>query len=221
LTANIFGQLGLYAKIYVLYEGNTKSGAVLAGIESVCFYLVFYLSIFYGVKLSQRFSKKTVVLATAGLTFLGGPAKLLLYNPDYPYLILFLVLFSAPGGALGSFMTNSLMADIANYDEWKTGERREGMFTAVSSWLYKVSISLSGILSGAVLVAIGFDVDLGGMQSEFTKRWLVLGLALSSMVPALITFGAMYFYPLDEDTVNRCVEELEQRQQAKNTAQTP
>ena len=212
LAKNVFDQLNLYAKIYVLYDGDTKAGALLAGWLSVVYFGVFMVSIGLGSKLAQRFSKRAVMFGAAGLTFLTGFAKLVLYNPDHPYLILLIPFLAAPTGAVASFMINAMMADVAFYDQWRTGMRREAMFTATAAWLGKLSFSLSGLLSGAVLVATGFDVSLAGAQSEFTKRWLIIGMVLGSCIPAVITFGALLFYKLGPDLMEQCRREIAARE---------
>jgi GPH family glycoside/pentoside/hexuronide:cation symporter len=217
LAKNVFDQLNLYAKIYVLYEGDTKAGAHLAGWLSVVYFVIFMISIPLGSKLAQRYSKRTVMFGAAGLTFLTGFAKLFLYNPNHPWLILFIPLVAAPTAAVSSFMVNAMMADVAYYDEWRTGVRREGMFTATAGWLYKLSFSLSGVLAGAVLVATGFDVSLGGAQTEFTKRWLIIGMVLGSVLPAIITAIALWFYQLTPEVMENCRREIAARSKSENS----
>lgn len=212
LAKNVFDQLNLYAKIYVLYEGDTKAGAMLAGWLSVVYFVVFMASIGLGSKLAQRFSKRAVMFGSAGLMFLTGFAKLVLYNPDHPYLVLLIPFVAAPTTAVASFMVNAMMADVAFYDQWRTGLRRGAMFTATAAWLGKLSFSLSGLLSGMVLVATGFDVSLGGNQSEFTKRWLIIGMVLGSCIPAVITFVALLCYRLSPEMMEQCRREIAARE---------
>lgn len=216
LAQNVFNQLNLYAKIYVLYEGDTKAGAHLAGWLALVYFVVFMSSIPLGTWLAQRYSKKAVLMGSSCIGFLSGFAKLVLYNPRHPYLILLVPLFAAPVTSVASYMLSAMMADVAFHDRWQTGRRREAMFTAVSSWLYKLSFSLSGILSGAVLVAIGFDVSLGGAQTEFTKRWIIYGMVLGNCLPAVITFGALLFYPLSPAVMEQCRRDVEARENAED-----
>lgn len=211
LAANAFGQFALYAQIYVLYGGSTKSGAILSGWISLVHFVVFMTSIGIGAKLAQRYSKRTVLLIGAGFTFVAGLSKLVIYNPNYPYLALLSPVLSAPANAIGAFIISAMMADVAFYDQWKTGQRREGIYTGTASWLYKASLSLSGVLSGALLVAIGFDQSLGGAQSDFTKTWLVLGMVLGGCLPAIITAVAMLFYPLTPAVMEQCRRDIEER----------
>ena len=209
LAANLFSQFGLYAQIYVLYDGDTKAGALLTGWISVVYFVVYMLSVGLGSYFAQRYSKRAVMFVGAGLTFLTGISKLFLYNPQYPYLVLLVPVLSAPNGAISSFIINAMMADVAYYDQWKTGIRREAIYTATASWLYKLSFSLSGILSGAMLVAVGFNVDLGGDQTALTKFWLVFGMVLGSCIPAVITAIALWFYPLSPAIMETCRREID------------
>lgn len=208
---SIFNMMDLYAKIYVLYKGDTKSGAFLHAWVSLVYSATFLASIPLSSWLAQRYSKRSVLMGSAIFAFLSGFVKLVCYNPQYPYLTLIIPLFSAPAAAVASYMVNAMMADVAYYDQWKTGERREAMFTAVASWLYKFSFSLSGIVAGGMLVLIGFDQKLGGNQSPFTLRWLVIGLVLGSVVPATFKFVALFFYPLSPEVMEKCRREIEER----------
>ncbi len=214
LTSNAFAQFGLYAQIFVLSAGDTRSGAILSGWVSVVHFVVFMASIGLGSWLAQRTSKRAVMLIGTGFSFLAGLSKLWLYDPDYPYLVLLAPLLSAPAGAMAAFIVNAMMADVAFYDQWKTGERREGIYTATGSWLYKCALSISGILGGTLLVWIGFDQSLGGAQSEFTKTGLVLGMVLGGCLPAVIGFIALYFYPLSPSVMERCRQEIDARDRA-------
>jgi GPH family glycoside/pentoside/hexuronide:cation symporter len=212
--ASIFSSMNLYAKIYVLYEGDTKAGAFLHAWVSLVYSSVFLLAVGVSSWLAQKYSKRAVMYGAAILTILTAAVKYLCYNPDYPYLTLIIPLFAAPIAAVNSYVISAMMADVAYYDFWKTGERREAMFTGVASWLYKFAFSLSGLVAGALLVIIGFDEALGGAQSDLTKRWLVMGLVLGSLIPGIIVLVALKFYPLSPEVMDKCREEVEAREAA-------
>lgn len=211
LSANVFNQFSLYAQIYVLNRGDTKAGAILAGWIAVVHFVTFMVFVGIGSWFAQRFSKRAVLIIGSVFTILAGLSKLFLYNPEMPWLAVLSPLISAPAGAIGAFVVAAMMADVAFYDQWKTGERREAIYTATASWLHKAALSMSGILGGALLVGIGFDQSLGGNQSEFTKTWLVLGLVLGGVLPGIIGVVAMIFYPLSPQVMERCRTEIEER----------
>ncbi len=52
-----------------------------------------------------------------------------------------------------------MQADLADYDELITGQRREGIFSAVFSWTVKASNALAGGLGGLLLILTGFSVN--------------------------------------------------------------
>ncbi|MGC9451385.1 MAG: MFS transporter [Oceanipulchritudo sp.] len=214
-AASIFQQAGLYAQVYVLYDGDLGRGATLNAYVALVYFFVNYFCIHLGSKLAQRYNKHQVVIGAACLTFIAGLLKIVLYNPEMPYLVLLLPFFTAPAGAVGSFMINSLMADVAHYGEWKNGVRQEALFTAAASWLYKFSISIASIFSGYYLVWIGFDVALEGNQTDFTKSWLIIGMVLASCIPAVITILAMWFYPLTQKRMDGYSRDLEERRRLR------
>ena len=80
-----------------------------------------------------------------------------LYNPALPILQLgasgTIAFLSASFGML----LGSIGADIIDYDELQSGQRREGAFTACGSWITKVGFALGTGLSGIVLNMTGFE----------------------------------------------------------------
>ena len=104
-----------------------------------------------------------------------------------------------------------MIADVCDYDEFKNGTRREGMFGAVQNWANKLAVSLSLLFSGVILNLTGFDSKLETAQSTST---LTVMRALDSTVPAffvLIACGLLAFYPLTKDTMHRLRRILEWR----------
>lgn len=211
LAGNIFSNLGLYAQIYLLYDGDTMAGAILAGWISIVWQICYITSIPIGERLFRRFGKIQLFIWVNALTFVGGLTKIWLYNPDYPYLVLLIPVLMAPGFAVTSYLFPSMMADVCNYDELHTGERREGMFGATGAWFYKVAFSFSGVLSGLLLVTIGFDEQLGGNQSTTTLFWLLYGMVLGSCLSPAIGIICLLRYPLTEKVMTECSRILGER----------
>ena len=93
---------------------------------------------------------------------------------------------------LGSLFTIilSLVADVCDFDELETGERREGMFSAVYWWMVKMGLAVAGLLGGAMLTWTGFKQELGIAQAADTLLWMRIfdiGIPIvTSMVAILI-----------------------------------
>ena len=95
-------------------------------------------------------------------------------------------------------LVNSMIADICDEDELKTGIRREGIYFAVYNWWWKVAVSIATVISGYLQRYAGF-VEGAGTQSESTlfqlRAWEI------GLPPALclISVWLLAKYPLTED----------------------
>jgi GPH family glycoside/pentoside/hexuronide:cation symporter len=106
-----------------------------------------------------------------GIPFLG---RLPLGEVAQAYLLV--VLLAIPIAFLG-VLPNAVLADIAEDDARRTGERREGMFFAARTFLQKLG-QTTGVLVFAALTSLGRDVgdDLGIRLSG----WVGFGLCLAA-----------------------------------------
>ena len=101
----------------------------------------------------------------------------------------------------------SLVADVVDYDELHTRARREGMFGSIFWWVVKLGQALAIAAGGFLLNATGFDVALGGDQSESALaalRLLDADFALTSALAICISS-----YGLTEERSYQIRNELE------------
>ena len=73
----------------------------------------------------------------------------------------------------------AIIADIVDFDEYLTKERKEGTYSAVWNMVRKGATSLPAVATGFVLQAIGFEPN--AEQTESTKFAL---RALFALLPA-------------------------------------
>lgn len=129
--------------------------------------------------LARRLDKRTVFIA--GATWWGLlQASLFLATPEWPRaLVIGCTLIAALGYGCVDMMPWSMLADVVDEDELRSGERREGLYAGVFGFLRK--------LGGASAVWIaGISLDLAGFvpgteQAEHTL-WTIR--ALTALVPA-------------------------------------
>jgi GPH family glycoside/pentoside/hexuronide:cation symporter len=134
-----------------------------------------------------------------------------LYTPENPYLQLITYPFMIMGDMGFWLFVTSMKADICDWDEWKTGLRREGMYGAATGWFQKMAQAVTFGGAGYILVWIGFDAALEGAQSESTIIWLRLIYAGLPAVLAVAGIIALKFYPMDEKKAAEIKSELESR----------
>jgi len=114
---------------------------------------------------------------------------------------------------LGSIFTIflSMLADICDIDELETGERREGMFTAVYWWMVKMGLAIAGLLGGAMLTWTGFKQDLGIGQATNTLLWMRLFDVCIPIVASIIAIFVIMTIHDSEEDAHKVREQLEAR----------
>ena len=133
-----------------------------------------------------------------------------LYHPDIRWLQLL-----ASGGiafTMAGFwmLYGSMLADVIDYDELESGQRREGAFNACGSWIMKVGMALGIGGSGVVLEATGFNAGLG-VQSEHTLTLIRIFLAAIPVTGLLLSLMALSFLRLTPGKMADIRRQLEDR----------
>lgn len=201
----------LYVMIYYLFNGDDgKAGALLGSfgtLTAVCTLLVIPFTAWISTKLGKR----RTFLMTISLSLIGYALKWVGYNPGLPYLLLISCPFIAFGtGSLFTLM-GSMVADVCDYDELKSGQRREGVFGAIYWWMIKVGMALAGLLTGIMLQVSGFDVALKAAQPEKTLFLLRIFDVGVPMVTSAIAILIIATYEISETKAHEIRLELERR----------
>jgi GPH family glycoside/pentoside/hexuronide:cation symporter len=187
-----------YVIIYYIFAGDQELGAQWAGWSGSLAALSTFCVIMIVSVISSRYGKRQAFFIAIGLSVFGYCLKWFCYHPDYPLLMLVPVPFIAFGlGGLFTLM-GAMIADVCDLDELQTGKRREGMFGSIFWWVVKLGMGLALAAGGVLLTITGFDVELGGAQSEQTILQMRL---IDAFVPALCSLFAiklMMSYPLTE-----------------------
>lgn len=116
--------------------------------------------------------------------------------------------------ALGpkSPLTWSMLADAADYNEWKTGRRATGMTFSAASFSQKMGGALGSFAIGAVLASIGYAANEA--QTDASQTGIVI---LQTAAPGLFAFIAIFalrFYNLSGSMMEKIQKELAEREQA-------
>jgi GPH family glycoside/pentoside/hexuronide:cation symporter len=100
------------------------------------------------------------------------------------------------GGGCGAVVGPSIQADVIDFDEHATGERKEGTYFALWNFVRKTSFGLAVMLTGLLLGVVGYVPNVE--QSETTKLGMRI---LFAVVPAACyAVGTLCFlrFRLDE-----------------------
>ena len=162
-------------------------------------------------KLATIYGKRKAFFFTTGMSMVGYGLKWFCYDPDTPWLLFIPMPFIAFGlGGLFTLM-GSMIADVCDYDELKTHQRREGMFGSIYWWVVKLGQAAALAAGGFLLNATGFDVALEGDQTELTLSLIRLFDGVIPFVFSGIAILLVMAYPLTEARSREIRMELEAR----------
>ncbi len=203
-----------YVIIYYVFGGDQALGAEYAGYAGTLGAISTFVVIFLVTWLGTRIGKRRAFFFSTGISILGYGMKWFAYNPDHPWLVLLPAPFMAFGlGGLFTLM-GSMMADVVDVDELECNERREGMFGSIYWWVVKLGMAAALAGGGFLLNATGFDVELGGDQTERAIFLMRLFDVVIPMVASAVAIWAIATYPITEERAHRVRQELERRRGA-------
>jgi len=145
------------------------------------------------VLLSRRIGKKWAWIASMGIntgSFVGvfflGPGDAPIYG----------VLVFCSGIGLGATIAlpSAMQADVIDYDELLTGERREGQYIGLWSISKKLAAALGVGVSLSILSYAGYTPNVE--QSETVRMTLRILYALVPSLFNLLGLGIALFYPI-------------------------
>ena len=210
----------IFVFIYHISQGSQVDGAWLAGIVGTVGIVASFGAIVVVTWLGTRIGKRRAFFVSTAISMLGYALKWFCYRPEYPMLALVPAPFLAFGLSGLFTLMGSMIADVVDLDELRNmdssgrSQRREGMFGSIYWWVVKVGQAVALGLGGYLLVATGFDIDLGGNQAADT---LVMMRAFDAFIPLVASGVAIYAiakFPITEEMARRTREELERRRGA-------
>ncbi|WP_380181988.1 glycoside-pentoside-hexuronide (GPH):cation symporter [Kalamiella sp. sgz302252] len=104
----------------------------------------------------------------------------------------------------------SLMADVDDYGEWKTGKRITGISFSGNLFFLKVGLAVAGAMVGFLLSYYGYDAGAKA-QSPTAVNGIVLLFTVIPGVGYLITAGVVRLLKVDRPTMQKIQLDLEQR----------
>jgi GPH family glycoside/pentoside/hexuronide:cation symporter len=100
-------------------------------------------------------------------------------------------------------VSTSMMADISEIHEIKTGINKDGAYAAVFSFAQKCAISLGMLISGYGLTLIGFEAGIEVVQSPQTLWRLCALTLLAGPCVSLVSLGLIRLYPVNKELLER------------------
>jgi GPH family glycoside/pentoside/hexuronide:cation symporter len=195
-----------FLNLAVVCPGDNKTAGELAFVTGVIGAVAGFLITFALPSLSARFGRQRLLLTSLVGMIVAFLASPWLFTAKLPYLqVVFHIIVQMSVTSVW-VLTFPMLADVCDYDEVRTGVRREGFYTATYNWGCKVAIAMIGVVSGAILDFSGFNKELA-LQSERTTEILRWSFAL---VPLPFFIGCIVLtvlFPLNAQRLQKMREE--------------
>lgn len=190
----------------------------------VAFFVPHLVSVPIWVRLTRRFRKLHLWIASLGMCVIGylvmfSVMETLRVQPSAPgatALLLAVPMLLGFGMGCQMVVPSAIGAEVIDYDELMSGERKEGVYTAIGGVVFKVGSAVSIALAGFALEWSGFR--LGGEQDERVATTILWAMTL---LPALfigLSMLPLLRFRLTEGEHARILWELEARQRAAEAA---
>lgn len=164
------------------------------------------------IPLSRKFGKIRLWMFSmilTGLSF-GGMFSLPFIEPDAQVKLIFiLAAFAGLSAGCGGTIAPSIQSDIIDYDEYNTGERKEGSYFAAFNFMQKSAIGIMILVTGWALQIAGFVPNV-----EQTMTVKVAMVFLYGLLPLICyAIGVLIFrkFDLDEMAHGEIRAELDRR----------
>lgn len=161
--------------------------------------------------ISARIGKQAIFYIGGGV-WIVVQALLFFLQPGQTTLAFVLAVVAGVGVAVAYLVPWSMLPDVMEYDELRTGQRREGFFYGFMVFAQKTGLGLGLFLVGQVLAFQGFNETLDvGQQPD--SALLAIRFMIGPMPTVLLIIGMVLvrFYPITREKYREIQAELAAR----------
>jgi Na+/melibiose symporter-like transporter len=161
--------------------------------------------------LSERFGKKTVFITGMSVST-AVTLAILFVPPGAVNLLFFLSLLWPLGWGPTVPLLWVMIADVADFSEWKNSRRATGFVYAGILFALKAGLGFGGALSAWLLAA--FDYVPNAVQTPHALLGIRLCATVFSAVPFVVGLVCLAVYPIGRELGTRIQRELGERRAA-------
>jgi Na+/melibiose symporter-like transporter len=205
----ILGWFGL-----LVAPDGSNAGGVGFGFFNMSGIVLTIVGVLCSKPLSMRFGKKTVFLT--GLAAATAATALIYVVPKDSIGLLYVLSLAWPA-AWGPTIPLlwAMIADVADYSEWKTGRRATGFVYAGIVFALKAGL-MGGAFTSMVLAAYGYVPNVA--QSAQALHGIRLSATVFSAIPFALGLVFLALYPITKELNLRIGDELAERRKKFATA---
>ncbi len=195
--------IAYYFKYYVGLEQSVQLFNIIGTVALI-------VGIPFSKPLAKRFGKRNVYMASS---LISGMFFILLYIPgaDDVYTVYTLNILAKFTYAPAVPLLWTMLADTADYSEWKYHRRATGLVFSAATFAQKAGWGIGGALAGWLLALYRFVPNIEQTATSLNGIKLMI-----SVFPGVLYMSCailLYFYAIDQKTCLEMEKELEQRRE--------
>lgn len=213
LAAQLTGSILKYFVINWMGFSDQFSNYVVLMVQGVALLMLFVWS-----AVSKRVGKKAVYFMGMGIWIIAQ-AGLFFLQPGQMGLLIVLALAAGCGVSTAYLIPWSMLPDVIELDELRTGQRREGIFYAFMVLLQKVGLALGLFLVGMALESSGFIESTPGQAAPVQPESALWAIRVAvGPLPTICLIAGLvlaYFYPITREVHAEILLKLQERKTKK------
>ncbi len=197
-----------YFKYYVGNEDSVQPFNVIGTVALIVALCIVALPV--SKSLAKKFGNKNVFIASS---LISGVFFILLYLPGEKNIITIYTLniLAKMAYAPAVPLLWTMIADSADYSEWKSGRRATGLYFSAATFAQKAGWGIGAAIAGWLLTAFNYVPDVKQTQTALMGIKLLV-----SIIPGILYMSCalfMIFYNIDSTTTDLMKKDLEARRE--------
>lgn len=164
--------------------------------------------------LIKKFEKRTCILFMRSVWIAVTACYLIALRLESIPLLLLLIFIRSAISAACNGITNNMTADVLDYHQWKTGERADNM-QGIFGWFTTPVGTALGLVSPFLLAKFGYTSDWDVLFDTQIFNNIMNIYVVLTVVGLVISTIPYIFYNYTRSQHDKCVEEIEQRENEK------
>ncbi|KPL11014.1 MAG: hypothetical protein AMS26_20910 [Bacteroides sp. SM23_62] len=210
-TAMLYIYIGIRSASVMYYFEYFVGKREMAAVFMVSGTLAVLLGVLPTKMLSQKIGKRNlfltclaVIVISLVINYMAAPENLVLIFATQ-------ITFSFASGPTMPLLW-SMLADTADYSEWKNGRRATGLIYSVSTFGQKTCIAIGASLMLAIIGYYGYQANVA--QSAESLHGIRICMTIVPAIIAIAGLILLIFYNLTDRRLNDIEEELNKRRKA-------
>ncbi len=208
-------KLGLNALGLLVNPDGSNAAAVGLSLFFVLGSLIQIVGIVFSKPLADRFGKKAVFIAGMAVTAIATALVFFVTPTSMTLLVVLSILWPIGWGPTVPLLW-VMIADVADFSEWKNSRRATGFMYAGILFALKAGLSLGGALSAWVIAAYGYVPNVA--QTQRALLGIRLGASIYPAATLALGIVCLAIYPIGKALNIRIQDELTERRKKYSTA---